>query len=82
MYIDQDIVDELNLLTRFSRSSALDSFDIPEDAKSSVKSAAHRLFQKGIITRKDGGYLTERGSQAAECVNQLESYLGPDLEPI
>ena len=82
MTIDQEIVDELNLLMRFSRSSALDSLDIPKTGDPAVKNAAQRLFHKGIITRSDGGKLTDRGLQAAEYANQLENLLAPDLEPI
>ena len=82
MHIDQDIVDELNLLERFSRSSALGELDIPQEGDSVVKGAAQRLFQKGIISRHDGGVLTENGLQAAEYANQLGNLLAPDLEPI
>ena len=82
MVIDQEVVDELKLLMRFSRSSALGSLDIPEAGDPDIKNAAQRLFLKGIITRNDGGSLTERGLQAAEYANQLGNLLDPDLEPI
>lgn len=82
MYMDQEMVDEINLLMRFSRSSALDNFDIPEASDISVKKAAERLFHKGIITRKNGGKLTGRGLNAAEYAAQLGDLLGENLEPI
>ncbi|MFT5658384.1 MAG: hypothetical protein ACI9KN_001663 [Gammaproteobacteria bacterium] len=82
MNINQEIVDELNLLLRFSRSSALDSLEIRADGDPAVVSAAQRLFHKRIITRSDGGNLTENGLQAVEYVEQLGNLLAPDLEPI
>ena len=82
MYLDQETVDELNLLMRFSRSSALDSLDISEASDIAVNSAAQRLFQKGIITRSDGGKLTEHGLLAADYANQLIDILAANLEPI
>jgi uncharacterized protein (TIGR02647 family) len=82
MYIDQEIVEELNLLMRFSRSSSLGSLDIPENGSPAIRSAAQRLFQKGIITQSDGGSLTESGLQAAEYATRLGNLLAPNLEPI
>ncbi len=65
------LVDEINLLSRFNLDSAQEGLKIHSSAESSVKTAAKRLHEKGLITQPDGGYLTNLGISAAEHAQQL-----------
>ncbi|WP_417531091.1 TIGR02647 family protein [Marinobacter lipolyticus] len=76
MAFSPDYLAELNLLTQFGSSSTQEGIKVhqhsaPEDA---VK-AAERLHQKGLITQRDGGYLTSLGSEAVELTQKLQSIL-------
>ena len=81
MHIDPELVDELNLLRRFSMGGpvAMDVHDNPDPA---VVAAAQRMHEKGLITQPDGGDLTDNGREAVEHMNRLVNLLDPPLEPI
>ena len=81
MQLDHELIDELNLLRRFSRGGpvAMDVHDNPDPA---VVAAAGRMFEKGLITSADGGELTDSGRAAIEHMEQLLNLLDPPLEPI
>ena len=81
MHIDAELIDELNLLRRFSMGGpvAMDVHDNPDPA---VIAAAQRMFSKGLITAADGGELTPTGHEAIEHMNSLFNLLDPPLEPI
>lgn len=71
MIYQQDMLDELNLLLKFNLETTLEGIKIHSNAKPGTLSAALRLFDKGMITRKDGGYLTDLGHEAAEHAQTL-----------
>ena len=81
MHINPELIDELNLLRRFSMGGpvAMDVHDNPDPA---VIAAAERMFGKGLITAADGGELTANGHEAIEHMNRLFNLLDPPLEPI
>lgn len=81
MHIDPEIIDELNLLRRFSMGGpvAMNVHDNPDPA---VIAAAERMFDKGLITTAEGGQLTESGREAIEHMERLFNLLDPPLEPI
>lgn len=81
MHIDHELVDELNLLRRFSMGGpvAMDVHDNPDPA---VLAAAARMHEKGLITEADGGKLTDSGREAVEHMERLFNLLDPPLEPI
>ena len=81
MQLDPELIDELNLLRRFSRGGpvAMDVHDNPDPA---VVAAAGRMFEKGLITAADGGELTDSGRAAIEHMEHLLNLLDPPLEPI
>ncbi len=81
MHIDPELVDELNLLRRFSMGGpvAMDVHDNPDPA---VVAAAQRMHEKGLITQPDGGDLTDNGREAVEHMNRLVNLLDPPLDPI
>lgn len=64
--ISAELADELALLSRFPLDTLDLGLKIHGDAEGWVIAAAARLFAKGMLTHRDGGYLTERGREAAE----------------
>jgi uncharacterized protein (TIGR02647 family) len=66
MTFTSDMVAELNLLLKFPNKSLLQGLKIHHDAEPSVVAAAQRLFEKGIVTLPDGGYLTDLGHDLFE----------------
>ncbi len=66
MPFDTNLTDELNVLTQFNLKNEQDGIKIHHTAASEIIAAAERLHSKGLITRKDGGYLTDIGRKAAE----------------
>jgi uncharacterized protein (TIGR02647 family) len=81
MHIDQELIDELNLLRRFSMGGpvAMNVHDNPDQA---VIAAAERMFAKRLITAADGGQLTDSGREAIAHMERLFNLLDPPLEPI
>ncbi len=81
MHIEQELIDELNLLRRFSMGGpvAMNVHDNPDPA---VIAAAGRMFDKGLITTAEGGQLTDSGREAIEHMERLFNLLDPPLEPI
>jgi len=61
-----DLVDELNSLIRFSLDSSQQGIKVHTTADPKVIAAVTRLHDKGLLTQKDGGYLTPKGREAAE----------------
>lgn len=60
------LVDELNTLIRFALDSTQQGVKVHKTADAAIIAATERLFAKGLITQKDGGYLTPMGRDAAE----------------
>ncbi len=82
MHIDPELIGELNLLNRINLNSSAEGINIPATGDPAVVAAAGRLFEKGIISRADGGHLTDSGREAVEHMNRLFNQLSPPLEPI
>lgn len=66
-----NVVDELNLLVKFSLDSMQKGIKVHHDADISLVEAAERLHSKGMISQIDGGYLTDRGIETAERAHAL-----------
>ena len=81
MHIDSELINELNLLRRFSMGGpvAMNVHDNPDPA---VIAAAERMFDKGLISTAEGGQLTDTGREAIEHMERLFNLLDPPLEPI
>ena len=75
MRFDTKLTDEMNLLGQFNLRNEQDGIKIHHDAASELVSAALRLHDKGLITQKDGGYLTDIGRKAAEHSQALSAIL-------
>ena len=75
MTFNQELTDELNLILKFPQKSLMQGLKIHHDASPEMVSAAQRLFDKGIITQPDGGYLTDLGHDLADHASTLASAL-------
>jgi len=66
MPFNRELVAELNLLTHFDLSTTQVGIKVHHTATDDTILAATRLFEKGIVTQPDGGYLTSMGRGVAE----------------
>jgi len=73
-YTEENIA-ELDLLMRFDFSNLQAGIKIHKTADPAAITAAHRLFEKGMINQEDGGYLTSSGIQAVEHAQALITLL-------
>ncbi len=68
---------ELDVLIRYNLGSSHQGIKVHKSASPEIIDAVGRLYQKGLITHKDGGYLTELGVRAAEHAQALMMMLAP-----
>ena len=71
-----DIVEEINILARYNLESTQQGLKIHSSAEPQVIEATQRLFDKGLISQPDGGFLTSLGITAAEHAQNLLQILG------
>ncbi|MBM4207315.1 MAG: TIGR02647 family protein [Gammaproteobacteria bacterium] len=77
MSFNQQNLDELNLLIRFTLSTMQEGIKVHATASPATIEATRRLHQKGLITLEDGGYLTTIGHEAAEHAHALLGLINP-----
>lgn len=70
-----ELMQEIELLNMFDLNSTLQGIKIHHQAETDKIAAAQRLFDKGMITLVDGGYLTDRGVETAEHAQALMGLL-------
>lgn len=75
MSLTPKLIEELELLNLFNLDSTQEGLKVHHDADPKMVEAATRLFNKGIISQMDGGYLTDRGVETAEHVQILVKML-------
>lgn len=79
MAFSPDLVSELNLLALFDTSSSQEGLKVHQhSAEPSMVAAAERMYHKGLITQKDGGYLTPLGAETAEHMQRVLAVLTSD----
>ncbi|MCH8498694.1 MAG: TIGR02647 family protein [Marinobacter sp.] len=82
MPFSPDHIAELNLLALFPTTSIQEGIKVhAHSAPLETVSAAERLYQKGLITQKDGGYLTNLGCETVEHTQKLLSILAAETAP-
>ena len=74
-----DLIEEVNILARFNLSTTQEGIKVHSDADQNVILATQRLYDKGLLTQPDGGYLTPLGHTAAEHVQSALVILTPAL---
>jgi len=77
MPYQQEIVDELNILVRYNLTTTLEGIKVHHTAAPDVIAATLRLYNKGLLSQEDGGYLTSLGREAAEHAHALLDLLMP-----
>ncbi|WP_220720495.1 TIGR02647 family protein [Agarivorans litoreus] len=80
MKFTPNTIDELNLLLQFDMSSLQTGIKVHHDAAPEVIAAAQSLFDKGLSTLPDGGYLTDLGIEVAEHAQRLLAVLSTKPE--
>jgi len=66
-----ELVEELNTLLRFDLDSTQQGIKVHKTAAPALIAATERLYAKGLITLRDGGFLTGAGREAAEHAHAI-----------
>jgi uncharacterized protein (TIGR02647 family) len=61
-----ELVEELNTLLHFNLETSQQGIKVHKTAAPALIAATERLYAKGLITLRDGGFLTGPGREAAE----------------
>lgn len=75
MRITDETVAEIHLLSLFNLSTHQEGVKVHHDAEPHLIEAAKRLFDKGLTSQPDGGYLTDLGIEVAEHVQRMLTIL-------
>ena len=75
MSYSPELIEEINLLALYNISSTQEGIKVHKTAGAAAVAAAQRLYDKGLITQADGGYLTNLGIEAAEHAQSLLTIL-------
>ncbi len=67
----EDLFEELKLLAKFPEESHLEGLKIHHDADESLVKSARSLFDKGMVSQMDGGYLTDSGREMVEHIHTV-----------
>lgn len=66
MPISPQLNAEIRVLTLFNLDSAMEGIKVHQSADPDTVEAIKRLYNKGLVTQADGGYLTDLGIHCAE----------------
>ncbi|MGR6872517.1 TIGR02647 family protein [Pseudomonas sp. HK3] len=76
MQLTETTAQELNVLSLFNQSTYQEGLKVhSHDASADHVAATKRLFEKGLVTQMDGGYLTTLGKEAVEKLQDLLTIL-------
>ena len=75
MALTAELIEEINILTHYNLTSIQEGIKVHGSAKPEVIAATERLFEKGLVSQADGGYLTDLGIEAAEHAMALLTIL-------
>jgi len=82
MHYTKNEMEELDILIQYSLDTTQQGIKIHSSADEEKIEAVERLFDKGLVTAADGGYLTELGRRAAEHAQALILMLAPHHENV
>ena len=71
MRYTDDQMAEMDILIRYNLQSTQQGIKVHSKANRDQINAVQRLFDKGLVTAVDGGYLTDLGRKAAEHAQAL-----------
>jgi uncharacterized protein (TIGR02647 family) len=77
MTIKQELIDEIEVLLRYNLDTTQEGIKVHNTARQGLVEASERLFKKGLVSQKDGGYLTDLGHEAAEHTQAALRLLSP-----
>ena len=77
MRYTQDQMAEIDILIRYNLQTTQQGIKVHSSANQEQVQAVQRLFDKGLVTAIDGGYLTDLGRKAAEHAQALILMLAP-----
>ena len=63
--------EEMKLLAKFPEKSQLEGLKVHKDADQSIIQAAQSLFDKGLTSQHDGGYLTDSGLEITSHLHHV-----------
>jgi len=66
-----NLFEEIKLLAKFPEESHMEGLKIHNNAAPDVITSAKALFNKGLTTQTDGGYLTDSGREMAEHLHTV-----------
>jgi uncharacterized protein (TIGR02647 family) len=66
MALTVELIEEIRILTHYNLTSIQEGIKVHGSANPEAVSATKRLFDKGLVSQDDGGYLTDLGIEAAE----------------
>jgi len=71
-------IDQLEVLLQFDPTNYLQGIKIHQTtADQRLLEAAEQLFNKGLISQPDGGYLTDLGQEACEHLHSAIQLMSP-----
>ena len=82
MSYTQEQMAEIDILIRYNLQTTQQGIKVHSSANKEQVEAVQRLYDKGLVTQKDGGYLTELGRKAAEHAQALILMLAPHHQSI
>ena len=71
MQYSEEMIEEIKILTLFNLDTSQEGIKVHSTASEEAIAAAERLYDKGLVTQPDGGYLTILGRTAAEHAQDL-----------
>jgi uncharacterized protein (TIGR02647 family) len=82
MHYTQEQMAEIDILIRYNLQTTQQGIKVHSSANLDQVDAVKRLFEKGLVTQIDGGYLTDLGRTAAEHAQALVLILAPNNQNI
>ena len=77
MNFSKEQIAEIDILVRYNLETTQQGIKVHSNAGEEHVDAVERLFEKGLVTHIDGGYLTDLGRSAAEHAQALILILAP-----
>ncbi|MCK5360203.1 MAG: TIGR02647 family protein [Gammaproteobacteria bacterium] len=82
MHYTQEQMAEIDILVRYNLQTTQQGIKVHSSANTEQVDAVQRLFEKGLVTQIDGGYLTDLGRSAAEHAQALILILAPNNQSV